>query len=410
MFLKDIQAQFAAGIDGAPNPHPWALAVSGGSDSLALMHLASELCRARNWPAPAVLTVDHGLRPEAAREAGQVALWAAALGLKPHILRWSPPPDLTRVQQRAREARYRLLGQAMDTLGLRTLMTAHTADDQAETIALRRAAGSGDLGLAGLPANSDSVFTHEGDSRLSRPVLGFSRKGLRGVLESQSQPWIEDPANSDSRFARARLRKAGPVAFDALEHARALRLRTELETEAARLLAPFAADRFGVIRLAPDTLRTEPLLADVLLAAILRRAGGAAYPGTRDERARLLARLTSPGFTGATLARVRVAPSTGGALVFHRDTAPAPLPETHIWDGRFDVRVPLACPEGTIEPLGPDGLKLLDRPDGVHARALWMTPALRNGNNLVADALSGSVFTARRRWYLPFSSFRLDPG
>ena len=151
-------------------------------------------------------TVDHGLRPESAAEAGQVARWAATLGIPHATLAWLGPKPTTRLQERARDARYGLLAEHALAIGADTLLTAHHADDQAETILFRLARGSGIGGLAGM---AREVVRH--DIRLARPLLDLPKTDLLAICDDAGQPYLLDPSNENPRFARARLRRLASV-------------------------------------------------------------------------------------------------------------------------------------------------------------------------------------------------------
>ena len=175
------------------------LAVSGGPDSMALMHLAA---RRRGHPQLSVATVDHGLRPEARLEAEQVAQWAAALGLTHHLLVWEGAKPRTAIQERARKARYGALAGCAARIGAQAIVTAHHADDQAETILMRLGDGSGPAGLAGMRKQSEWDGTP-----LWRPLLDVPKAALVDFCNSIGQPFFTDPSNADDSFKRVRLRK-----------------------------------------------------------------------------------------------------------------------------------------------------------------------------------------------------------
>jgi tRNA(Ile)-lysidine synthase len=148
-----------------------------------------------------VATVDHGLRPDSRTEAETVAHWAAALGLPHEILTWRGAKPQTRIQERARAARYALLRTHAQRFGADYLLTAHHADDQAETILFRLIRGSGVAGLAGMQS-----MTKLGNLMLYRPLLNLPKKALVAYCESASQSFVRDPSNDDPSFARTRLR------------------------------------------------------------------------------------------------------------------------------------------------------------------------------------------------------------
>lgn len=177
------------------------LAVSGGPDSVALMLLAARWS-ARGARDVAVATIDHGLRAGSGAEALRVGEWARALGFAHHLLTWRGDKPATRIQERAREARYALLTQCAKKLGASAIVTAHHADDQAETVLFRLTRGSGVGGLAGM-----SMQTRCGDVALLRPLLGERKAALEEICASARHDFFRDPANENEIFARARLRK-----------------------------------------------------------------------------------------------------------------------------------------------------------------------------------------------------------
>ena len=200
---RDLNHLFA----GIPAAAPVALAVSGGADSTALMLLAFRWAAAHpSSPQLFVLTVDHGLRPEAAQEAAQVQAQAESIGLPHRTLRWTGPKPDANLQEAARDARYRLLAQAAIDAGAATLLTAHTLDDQAETLLLALARGSGLYGLAAMPRQRPL-----GPLQLVRPLLAIPKSRLITTLRAANWVWSEDPGNSSDRYARSRLRKEMPA-------------------------------------------------------------------------------------------------------------------------------------------------------------------------------------------------------
>jgi len=194
-FAADVAA--VLGRDLAPG-EAFAVAVSGGPDSLALLGLAADAFGER----VCVLTVDHGLRAEAAAEAAGVADHAAGLGLRHATLRWTGAKPTGNLQAEARAARYRLMADWCGAHGVAWLATAHHADDQAETLLLRLARGAGSGGLAGI-RRSRSL----GDGvTLVRPLLGWRRDALAEVVAAAGWRAVDDPANHATRFDRTQAR------------------------------------------------------------------------------------------------------------------------------------------------------------------------------------------------------------
>lgn len=204
------------------------LAVSGGPDSTALLGCAA---RAGARIPLTVATVDHGLRPGAAAEAEAVARLAARLGVPHRTLAWSGPKPATRLQEAARAARYHLLAGLAREVGVDLVLTAHTLDDQAETVLMRLCAGSGPAGLAGMaPARALDGLT------LARPFLGIAKARLVATCEAAGWPFARDPSNIDPRFGRARLRRLLPLlGEEGLSAARLARLADRLRRDEAAL-------------------------------------------------------------------------------------------------------------------------------------------------------------------------------
>jgi tRNA(Ile)-lysidine synthase len=186
------------------------LAVSGGPDSIALMVLAARWRQSLKMPPKLIaVTVDHGLRKESKREAASVARLARKLGLAHRTLAWRGVKPATGLQQAARAARYRLLGGAARAAGAAHVLTAHTLDDQAETVLIRMSRGSGITGLAAM--SRFAILPGNGQVRLVRPLLGIPKARLVATLRAAKIPFAEDPSNRDPRFTRARLRGLMPA-------------------------------------------------------------------------------------------------------------------------------------------------------------------------------------------------------
>lgn len=181
------------------------VAVSGGPDSLALLVLLADWCGQSGRPRLSAATVDHGLRPGAAAEAREVARQCALRAVPHATLVWSGIKPRSGVQQAARVARYRLLTDHGRMIGADALLTAHTLDDQAETVLIRLAAGSGPLGLAAMRAR---VTT--GGMAHFRPLLSVPKTRLVATCAARGLAAALDPANHDPRFARGRWRGLMP--------------------------------------------------------------------------------------------------------------------------------------------------------------------------------------------------------
>jgi len=381
------------------------LAVSGGADSTALMHLVARWSRGRRaGPAVHVATVDHGLRPGSRHEAETVAAAARDLGLPHHLLSWSGPKPATGRQAAARSARYDLMTALLLRLGGRdaALVTAHTADDQAETLVMRLARGSGVDGLSAMAQRRP--LAADGSMVLVRPLLAVPKSRLVATLQARGIGWIDDPSNHDPAFERVRLRAEEAAMTAAGLDAKALamsagrlrRARHALDWATSefegRVLdtngGAFAAIDRGAFAAAPQELRLR------LLARVLGRFGGTAPPARLMRLEGLIERLEATTALTVTLGGCVVVATSSGLRIF-RELGRLGLPECAIsvgaevrWDERFLVR---AEGEGQSRQLCVRALGLpayatlrarLDQP--LPARAAATLPALWCGGQLLA--------------------------
>jgi tRNA(Ile)-lysidine synthase len=222
------------------------LAVSGGPDSVALMWLAARWRRGlKHGPDLVAVTVDHGLRREARREARDVKRLANDLGIAHRTLRWTGNKPGTGVPEAAREARYALLFRAARSVGANHVLTAHTLDDQAETVLMRLSRGSGIAGLAAMARLSP----REG-ATLARPLLHLPKSRLIATLKRAKIGYADDPTNRDTGFTRPRLRALMPaLANEGCDARNLARLASRLARANAALdLLADGAERYLALR------------------------------------------------------------------------------------------------------------------------------------------------------------------
>ena len=333
---------------GPFEPEPLlAAAVSGGPDSTALALLASTWARSHGGRVVA-LTVDHRLRPESGAEAEAVAATMRALAIE-HVTLVRERSLAGNLQQAARAERYRLLGEWCRERGCLHLLLGHQAEDQAETLLLRLARGSGVDGLAAMSAEAELE-----DVRLLRPLLAIGRTRLLAYLAGQDVSFVEDPSNATPRYARNRVRVAlggeGLSVGRLLATARNLgRARAALEGRVDALLAECAAlhpSGFALIK--EDRLRRAPAeLGLRALSRLVTTIGGRAHPPRLERLERAAAALGEP----RTLAGCRLLPWRGRLLVCREAAAcAAPLalaPGGRVhWDGRYTLQLRIDAPEG----------------------------------------------------------------
>jgi tRNA(Ile)-lysidine synthase len=210
---EPISEDEAAALFGALAECPaLVVAVSGGPDSTALLWLTARWrSRLTQGPTLVAVTVDHGLRPESASEVRAVKRLAKKLNVDHQTVRWTGRKPATGIQEAAREARYRLLSEAARKAGAGHILTAHTLDDQAETVLFRMARGSGVSGLAGMGFTAGVPAVEGRDIVLVRPLLLVSKARLIATLKAAKLAYSVDPSNADPRFARPRLRALLPA-------------------------------------------------------------------------------------------------------------------------------------------------------------------------------------------------------
>lgn len=313
-------------MDACGAPWPAAVAVSGGSDSLALMLLLRDWAKAQALPLPYVVTVDHGLRPQSAAEAKQVAVWARKAGLKVEILSSKAPPPVSDIEAAARRLRYRLIGAFAQKKKLSAVYVAHTCDDQAETILIRLARGSGVDGLAGMRRLAPYPEPDFSGISVVRPMLDLDRKALRQMLVARQQTWIEDPMNADARFLRVRIRQAWPqlaplgltperLAETAVHLARA---REALDVTAHAVLARACRRHARGLILDPAALAgAPPELGLRTLAKILMAISANPYRPRFDRLTALFTAITEGSLGGGrTLHGCRIGPAPRDSRLF----------------------------------------------------------------------------------------------
>jgi tRNA(Ile)-lysidine synthase len=391
-----------------------ALAVSGGPDSLALLHLAARWREARGGtPALSVLTVDHRLRAGSRREAEMVARMAGSLGLPHDILSWeSPAPVAAGLQAKARAARYDLMAAYCHANDIPALVTAHTQDDQAETFLMRLKRGSGLDGLTAIP----EMGAWAGIAVL-RPLLDVAKARLVATLDEAGMSFVSDPSNVDARFERVRLRKSTDALAAlgltaealALSARRLRRARAALDQTAGDFLAANSeTNDAGYALIDRDALDAAPQeIALRALAQLIGTVGGGETPVQLVKLETLLAALRADAGKAHTLGRCRLEPWSGRLGIF-REMRGTGLPvaalrpgERLLWDNRF--RIELGAHETKpimVRALGESGWRAL-RDSSVLASSLphlagCTLPACWRGDELLGLPLFGSAGAGER--------------
>jgi len=398
-------------LKGLGISQPFAVAVSGGADSVAVMRLAIDWCHSQGIEKPVILTVDHGLRPGSASEAARVGEWAKALGVPHSVLRWTGPRPRSNIQALAREARYRLLASAMSKRGISLLLTGHNLDDQAENFLIRLARGSGLEGLAGMSPRAAFPLAGLQGMTLVRPALAFPHQRLVATLKACGQAWIDDPSNTNDRFQRVKIRALAPalsaagITPERIAGA-AAHLRRAQDASAAAI-ARLRQEAVDVSPFGYAMLRTAPFVAAPrdhglrLLSRLLAMIGGNAYP-PRLELAEAACDWIAGGGPprGRTVAGCRLSRRADGLVLLAREETallranPAVdlVPGAAIiWDGKWEVTAPEGSGRVHVAALGPAGLKSLGKqvrlPEIEPHRIAMALPAIWRGKRLISAPL-----------------------
>ena len=375
-------------------PRRLGVAVSGGSDSLALLALLGDW-RENGGPEVLAVTVDHRLRADSADEAAEVARICAARGISHQTLHWQEWDGQGNLPDQARRARYRLMADWAGTQGLNDIAIGHTADDQAETFLMRLARGAGVDGLSAMRAR-----WQQGDVWFHRPMLGLRREALREVLRARGQGWIDDPSNDDTAYARARAR----AALSALDP---LGITVDGLADVARKMADVRGTLYGyVFDAAKEILRFDagdlvvgrtgfarlrPEVARRLLQSVLGWISGADY----GPRGRAMEAFLSAAYAGQgmTLQGCLLSVTASDLRVSREYNAVADLrvPVGGVWDGRWCVAQGPKVAGAELAALGEAGLRAC--PDwrlcGVPRSTALALPGVWLGDELLAAPLAG---------------------
>ncbi|MGV0821145.1 tRNA lysidine(34) synthetase TilS [Martelella sp. AMO21009] len=332
------------------------VAVSGGSDSLglqvALAEAADQLSR-RDLRISAA-TVDHGLRAQSADEAATVARFCATRAIRHETLPWRGEKPATGLMAAARDARYRLLADHAIQIGANVIAVAHSLDDQAETLEMRKARNP-DPPVSGMAAETLLM----GHAWVARPFLSVSRQAIRDMLVARGIGWIDDPSNDNARYERVRVRQSldGAIAAPGAEATMAGHMRARLSEAAAELFeASVRIHGAAVAEIDPEPIAAKPDAARYLLKTLTAVIGGETHGPGKAALADILAMAEAPH--GARM--------TAGRCLFERKRARLFILRerrglerieirphtTRIWDGRWRIE----NRSGTMAEIGPAGV------------------------------------------------------
>lgn len=378
----NLRAAVDTAIAGFGSDARIGVAVSGGGDSMALLSLLLDL-RSDGGPPLFAATVDHGLRDGSRAEALKVAAFCAANDVPHDILTWRDNDGPGNLQDRARAARRDLLTDWAKRNELDALMLGHTMDDQAETVLMRLARGSGVDGLAAM-----SMCGQWGDLPVLRPLLGKRRAALRAYLKSAGVAWVEDPSNEDDRFDRVRTRKAiaalgmsvERLATTASAMARARKALEAIAAQAAQSVLRQVAGCQVIDTAGWEACDPETRLR--LLAGCIGWVNGNPYRPRLSSLTRVADQVLAD--RTATVSGCVLIPKAGTIIVAREvQAAPDRIAAGQVWDGRWRISGDL--PDGAeIGAIGKQGAAQIKKmPPGLTKRAMWAHPGVWVGGDLV---------------------------
>lgn len=375
-------------------PKKIGVAVSGGGDSVALLALLARFVQDHDVELH-VISIDHGLRIGTQQEIKLVTQICARFGCQHHVEYWSGWDGGGNLQDRARTARYELIGDWAVANDISVVMLGHTANDQAETLMMRLARGAGVDGLSAMAARR-----LQGGVTWVRPLLNIERRTLRHYLQEQNLTWTEDPSNENRDFERIRMRDAlrllEPLGF-AVENLIAVadqmsKARVALNWQAFLAAKDVAQVSHGAICINMKGFRALPEeISRRLLVHALVWLSNSDYPPRRGavEKAREAIRTDST----FTLHGCQIERDGETLWVFREFNAVRDLTAEvgDVWDDRWYVDGAEDDPELQVRALGPDGLAQVPcwREAGLPRAALMTTPGVFMGADLIASPVIG---------------------
>lgn len=369
------------------------LAVSGGGDSMALTALAVEWAK-ENGRGLAAVTVDHRLRPDSGAEAQRVQAFCTELGLPHTTLNWVDWDGQGNLQDQARRARAALIGDWARGNGIRHVATGHTQDDQAETLLMRLARGSGVDGLSAMaPVRMADGFVWV------RPLLEVSRTQLRDFLASEGLPWIDDPSNEDDAFDRVKARKALDV-LQGLGITREGLAQTAARMQSARQALQAASDalalktakvdRGDILIDWPGVSAASEETRNRLVADALMWVSGAEYRPRAKALDGLIDAMDSRKTSVLSGCQITAEGSWRRLTRELAAVAQQVCDSAAIWDGRWRLLGPVGA-HGVIRALGDDGIRACPdwRESGLPRASVLASPSVWIGERLIAAPLAG---------------------
>ncbi|MCY4446366.1 MAG: tRNA lysidine(34) synthetase TilS [Rhodobacteraceae bacterium] len=345
-----------------PSINQLAVAVSGGGDSLALLHLVHSWSEVSTKKIYAV-TVDHRLRPEAQQESQFVKAVAKNLDLPHETLVWKHNNIHGNIAEAARQARYRLISEWACANGIDTICLGHTQNDQAETMLMQLARKAGVDGLSGIPFKNERYGV-----KWIRPLLRIKRQELRDYLNTIGSPWIEDPTNYDSKFERIKFRNIVPLLAQAGLTVEALAGSAENLQNSKQIIDDVVlasaqrivnVTKIGEYVLSAEFWELRHEIQVKLLARMLQFLSNEPKPRRMTSVKNCISQLSENG--AATLSKFCVKKCPRGEILVYQNLSnvQSPTAANCLWNGRWLVRGS-GLNRLRLEALGNKGFEAID--------------------------------------------------
>jgi tRNA(Ile)-lysidine synthase len=385
------------------------VAVSGGGDSMALLHLLAR-CAEQTGQVIEAVTVDHGLRPEAAGEAAMVSALCGHARIPHTTLKWMGWDGKGNLSAAARDARYALMADWAKARGIGGILLGHTGDDVAETFLMRLSRKAGVDGLSAM----DAQFDRNG-ILWARPLWQQRRDELREYLRRHDVRWIEDPTNDDLAYARVQARQAldvlAPLGID-VDTLRAVSFNMSETRAALEHYTRQEADQRDIEQAGDIVLRLMPPLPNEVERRLLSKAiqwiGSSDYPPRADAIPQI--EMSLPNAAPHTIGGCLLTSETRAIRITREFNAvkDTKCPTDSIWDGRWQLSGPHA-PDLEIRALG-EAIRDCQnwRDSGVPRRSLMASPAVFRGDDLIAAPIAGHNPDWSARIAVNFQTFLLS--
>tara|TARA_B100000929_G_scaffold288498_1_gene277099 strand:+ start:2628 stop:3887 length:1260 start_codon:yes stop_codon:yes gene_type:complete len=396
-----------------------AVAVSGGVDSIALMHVlsSSKLISNKNI---LILTVDHGLREGSKKDIHLVVDSSKKLGLRSQALKWKGSKPKNRIQEIARDKRYELLTNVCKQEGIKNLFLAHHLDDQIETFFMRLSKGSGLHGLTSFKA----ITTRDG-IKLHRPFIDTPKKDLLRYAKVKNLNWSDDPSNYDDRFTRSRLRKVLPILYQEgfnqeqiLISLKKMKIVDDaIEDVTEEYMRKYLKIYNNIaIFLSEELFFTAPKEIQIrVIEKSIKVFSSSSYSPRRQKIENLIGWIQSNSQDSAKTLGGTIFRKRKKELLLYKEPklldASVPIKPSlnkyKKWDSRFLVKINKPC-EGMVRELGKDGIKFLKTKkivgkngyDNVPISAFYSAPSFWNKKGLISAPFLGYLIKGQTVLYI----------